>query len=143
MKLKYAIIAILFILLLGAGVGLKMFFKPHADISQLEPNFKVEGVDFINEFKKDENAATSKYSEKVIEIKGKLVAKNILPNGINLLILEDEMEGISCELDGNWAKDNQPLIQRLKTGDPVTVKGVCKGFLMEVKVSPAVVEVSE
>ena len=143
MKLKYAIVAILFILLVGAGVGLKMFFKPHADVNKMDPNFKVEGTNFINEFKKDENAATSKYSEKVIEIKGKLVAKNTLPNGINLLILEDEMEGISCELDGNWAKANQPLIEGLKIGDPVTVKGVCKGFLMEVKVSPAVVEVAE
>ena len=143
MKIKYIILSILFLILVGAGVGLKMFFKPHDDINKLDANFKVEGACFINEFKKDENAATLKYSEKVIEIKGKLVAKNTLPNGNNLLILEDEMEGISCELDADWSKANQSLIDGLKIGNPITVKGVCKGFLMEIKVNPAVIEVAE
>ena len=143
MKIKYIILSILFLILVGAGVGLKMFFKPHDDINKMDANFKVEGASFINEFKKDENVATAKYSEKVIEIKGKLVAKNTLPNGTNLLILEDEMEGISCELDANWSKANQQLIDGLKIGNPISLKGVCKGFLMEVKVSPAVVVVSE
>ena len=143
MKIKYIILSILFLILVGAGVGLKMFFKPHDDINKMDANFKVEGASFINEFKKDENVATAKYSEKVIEIKGKLVAKNTLPNGTNLLILEDEMEGISCELDAEWSKSNQPLIDGLKIGNPVNLKGVCKGFLMEVKVNPAVVVVTD
>ena len=143
MKFKYVILSILFLILVGAGVGLKMFFKPHDNINKMDASFKVEGADFINEFKKDENAATKKYSEKVIEINGKLVAKNTLPNGTILLILEDEMEGISSELDADWTKSNQPLIDGLKIGNPVTLKGVCKGFLMEVKVSPAIVVVTE
>jgi hypothetical protein len=67
------------------------------------------------------------------------VAKNKLPNGINLLVLEDEMQGISCQLDSAWSTANQTVIQSLETGKPVTVKGVCKGYLMEIKVSPAVV----
>ena len=143
MKIKYIILSILFLILVGAGVALKMFFKPHDDINKIDASFKVEGANFINEFKKDENAATKKYSEKVTEIKGKLVAKNTLPNGTILLVLEDEMEGISCELDTDWTKANQPLIDGLKIGNLVTIKGVCKGFLMEVKVSPAVLVVAE
>jgi len=116
-----------------------MFFKPHADINKLNAAFKVEADGFIDEFKKDENAATSKYSEKVVEISGKLVAKNKLPNGTDLLILEDEMEGVSCQLDSSWAKANQSVIQALVKNNPIIVKGICKGFLMEIKVSPAVV----
>jgi len=49
------------------------------------------------------------------------------------------MQGVSCQLDSVWAAANQSVIQSLETGNPVTVKGVCKGFLMEIKVSPAVV----
>ncbi|HEX7584352.1 MAG TPA: hypothetical protein VF373_06650 [Prolixibacteraceae bacterium] len=139
MKKKYIIIFVLFVSFLGAGIALKMFFKPHADVNKLEAKFKVEAAGLIGEFQKDENAATAKYSEKIIEVSGKLVAKNKLPNGTELLVLENEMEGISCQLDSSWTKANQPVIQGLEIGNPVTVKGVCKGFLMEIKVSPAVV----
>ncbi|MDP2337684.1 MAG: hypothetical protein Q8N05_14815 [Bacteroidota bacterium] len=139
MKIKYAIILVLVLIVVGAGIGLKMFFKPHADISKLDAEYKVEATAIMDEFQKDENAATLKYSEKPIEINGKLVAKNKLPNGTDLLVLENEMEGISCQLDSNWAAANPQVIQALETGSQVTVKGVCKGFLMEIKVSPAVV----
>jgi len=139
MKIKYAIIFILFVIVLGTGIGLKMFFKPHADINRLDAEFKLEASKLVDEFQKEENAATTKYSEKVLEISGKLVAKNKLPNGTDLLVLEDEMQGISCQLDSVWSSANQSVIQALETGNPVTVKGVCKGYLMEIKVSPAVV----
>ena len=139
MKTKYIIFSILFLILVGAGIGLKMFFKPHADINKLDAEFKVEATKLLDEFQKEENASTTKYSEKVLEINGKLVAKNKLPNGTDLLILEDEMAGISCQLDSSWSAANQSVIQALVTGNPVTVKGVCKGYLMEIKVSPAVV----
>lgn len=139
MKIKYIIISILFLIVLGIGIGLKMFFKPHADISKLKVEFKLDASSLIGEFEQDENAATAKYSEKILEISGKLVAKNKLPNGTDLLILEDEMQGISCQLDSSWSAANQPTIQALEPGNPVIVKGVCKGYLMEIKVSPAVV----
>jgi len=139
MKAKYIIGIILLAILAVAGIGLKMFFKPHAEISKLNIDFQVNAPDLMNEFQQDETAATTKYSEKVLEISGKLVAKNKLENGTNILVLEDEMQGISCQLDSTWAKSNQPAIQELQTGQPVKVKGICKGYLMEIKVSPAVI----
>jgi len=135
MKLKYAIL----LTIVTIVIGIAMFFKPHTNISKSKAEFQVEATGLIGEFEQDENAATAKYSEKVLEISGKLVAKNKLPNGTDLLVLEDEMQGISCQLDSVWGTANQSVIQALETGNPVTVKGVCKGYLMEIKVSPAVV----
>lgn len=139
MKIKYAIILVLAVIAIGAGIGLKMFFKPHANVNKLKAEFKMEASKLMDEFQKDEATATTKYSEKVLEINGNLVAKNKLPNGTNLLVLEDEMAGISCQLDSLWSASNQSVIEALQTGKPVSVKGVCKGYLMEIKVSPAVV----
>lgn len=139
MKIKYAFIAVLVLIVVGVVIGLKMFFKPHADISKSKAEFQVEATGLIEEFEQDEDAATAKYSEKVLEITGKLVSKNKLQNGTDLLILEDEMQGISCQLDSSWAANNQATIEALETGSTVTVKGICKGYLMEIKVSPAVV----
>src|SRR5512133_2415143 len=123
MKIKYAIILVLALIVIGAGIGLKMFFKPHADIIKLKAEFQVEATALIGEFEQDENAATAKYSEKVLEISGKLVVKNKLSNGTDLLVLEDEMQGISCQLDSSWAAANQSVIQSLEPGNPVVVKG--------------------
>jgi hypothetical protein len=139
MKIKYVILSILFLIVLGVGIGLKMFFKPHEDIRKMKAEYQVEATSLMDEFQKDENAATLKYSEKLIEINGKLVARSKLPNGTDLLILEDEMQGISCQLDSSWSAVNQGVIQSLETGNPVKVKGICKGYLMEIKVSPSIV----
>ena len=139
MKKKFIIILAIFVLFLGAGISLKMFFKPHADINKLKAEFKLEASGLISEFEKDENAATAKYSEKVLEINGELKSKTKMANGTDLLILEDEMQGISCQLDSSWASTNQPIIQSLEIGKSVTIKGICKGYLMEIKVSPAIV----
>lgn len=138
-KIKYAIIVVVILAALGAAIGLKMFFKPHADVSKMDADFKVEAVNLMAEFQHDETAATAKYSEKILEISGKLVAKSKLQNGTDILILENEMEGISCQLDSSWSTANQSVIQALEAGNPIKIKGVCKGYLMEIKISPAVV----
>jgi hypothetical protein len=139
MKIKYAIIVVIVLVAIGAVIGLKMFYKPHADINKMKPDYKVQAGALIQEFEKEEAAASAKYDEKVLEINGKLSSKNQLPNGITLLMLEDEMQGISCQLDSSWATANRSVIESLQPGSPVTVKGVCKGYLMEIKVSPAIV----
>lgn len=139
MKIKYAIIAVIVLAAIGTAIGLKMFYKPHADINKMKPDFKVQATELIQEFEKEESAASTKYDEKVLEITGKLSSKNQLPNGITLLMLEDEMQGVSCQLDSSWASANRTVIESLQPGEPVTIKGVCKGYLMEIKVSPAIV----
>jgi len=139
MKIKYAILIVLLLVVLGAGIGLTMFFKPHADVSEMDADFNVEAAALLGEFQQDETAATTKYSEKALEISGKLVAKSKLQNGTDVLILENEMEGISCQLDSSWSTANQSIIHALEPGNPIKIKGVCKGYLMEIKISPAIV----
>lgn len=139
MKIRYAIIVVIGLVVIGAAIGLKMFYKQHADINKMKPDFKVKANELIREFEKEESVASTKYDEKVLEINGKLSSKNQLPNGITLLMLEDEMQGISCQLDSSWASAHRSVIESLQPGTPVTVKGVCKGYLMEIKVSPAVI----
>lgn len=139
MKIRYLILVIIALVVIGGGIGLKMFYKPHADIIKMDTDFKVQASALIDEFEKEEEIASAKYSEKVLEINGKVSSKNQLPNGTVLLMLEDEIQGISCQLDSSWASANQSVIGSLEAGKPVTVKGVCKGYLMEIKVSPAII----
>lgn len=139
MKPRYLLFVILIGIVIAAAVGLSMYFKAHDDVNKMKADFKVEASSLIAEFEQQEEEATAKYSEKVLEISGNLASKNQLPNGTTLLLLEDEMQGISCQLDSSWVSANRSVIESLKEGSPIIVKGVCKGYLMEIKVSPAVV----
>ncbi|MGE5395110.1 MAG: OB-fold protein [Candidatus Saccharibacteria bacterium] len=139
MKIKYAIIVVIALVVIAVAIGLKMFYKPHDDINKMKPDFKVQASELIDEFEKQEDASSAKYDGKVLEINGKVSSKNQLPNGITVLMLEDEMQGISCQLDSGWVTGHRAVIESLEPGKSVTVKGVCKGYLMEIKVSPAVV----
>lgn len=139
MKTRYLLIVVLIAIVVAAAVGLNMYFKKHDDVNKLKADYHVQAKDLIAEFENQEDAATAKYSEKVLEINGKLASKNQLANGTTLLMLEDEMQGISCQLDSNWVSANRSVVESLQEGSPVTVKGVCKGYLMEIKVSPAVI----
>ncbi len=143
MKFKSIIFVISLLAILSIAIGLRLYFKPHADISKMDAVYKVEASALINQFNADENAAALKYVQKPIEITGNLVTKSKLPNGTDLLVLEDKMQGVSCELDRAWSDANRSLIESLQTGKSLTVKGICKGYLMEVKVSPAVVVINQ
>ena len=139
MKPRYLLFIVLIGIVIAAAVGLSMYFKAHDDVNKMKADFKVEASSLIAEFEQQEDEATAKYSEKVLEISGNLASKNQLSNGTTLLMLEDEMQGISCQLDSSWVTANRSVVESLKEGSPITVKGVCKGYLMEIKVSPAVV----
>lgn len=139
MKPRYLLIIVLIAIVVIAAVGLNMYFKKHDDVNKMKADFTVEAPALIQEFEQQEAQATTKYSEKVLEITGKLASKNQLSNGTTLLMLEDEMQGISCQLDSSWSKANRSVIESLEPGSTVKVKGICKGYLMEIKVSPAVV----
>jgi hypothetical protein len=118
---------------------LQQYYKPHASIVKLKTDFTVSAADILSEFQQDEATAAPKYNDKVVEISGTLVAKKKTDDGSALLILQDTMEGISCQLDPEWAKENASVLDGLAEGSPVHVKGVCKGYLMELKISPAMV----
>lgn len=143
MRLKSIIFVIFILAVISIAIGLKLYFKPHADISKMDAAYKMEALALINQFNADENAAISKYVQKPIEITGNLVTKSKLPNGVDLLVLEDKMQGVSCELDRAWSDANLSVIESLQPGKSLIVKGICKGYLMEVKVSPAVVVIKQ
>lgn len=143
MKFKNIIFVIFLLTILGIAIGLRMYFKPHANIGKMDAAYKMKASALIKQFITAENTATSKYVQKPIEITGNLVTKSKLPNGTDLLVLEDEMQGVSCELDRAWSNANRSVIESLQTGKTLTVKGVCEGYLMEVKISPAMVVITQ
>ena len=127
--MKYGLIIVIVGLVVGAGTVYYVFNKPHRNILGETPAYIMPAASLFGAFSEDENASLAKYGDQVIQVKGAIA--NISNEGYNVtLILDDEMEGVSCTLDSLSIAENQELINNLKNGDTVELKGKCDGYDM-------------
>jgi len=90
--------------------------------------FSMSTQDLLGEFLEDENKANENYVEKVIEVDG-IVKEVVFLNNRYTVILHGlgEYACLMCEMN----IDEAALLPNLTEGDSITLKGVCKGFLMD------------
>lgn len=116
-------------LVIGLSVMYYVFNKPHRDVAGEKPSFKIEANKLFTEYSNDEVAGNEKYGDKVIQVTGKIV--DIAKEGTEVsIVLNDEMEGVSCALNTETIQKNKDKINLLKVGDNITLKGKCDGFDM-------------
>ena len=140
MKPSYKISLILIVLavVVGAGAYWYVFLKPHRNMENKKPEFKLSSTQLLQDFTKDETAANARYSGKVIEVSGEVVAVQTGERGA-AIILEDELFGVSAYLDSSFVAANQQLTNKTTVGEPITIRGKCDGMLNDVVISRAII----
>lgn len=71
---KISLIFIVLAVVAGAGVYWYVFLKPRENMENTKPEFKLSSTQLFNDFTEDETAANAKYSGKVVEVHGEVVA---------------------------------------------------------------------
>ena len=118
-----------FLALAAIGVGFYMYNKPHENIKKAKADHTISAEDLFAEYEKSEDAANTKYLDKVIQIRGTVSGVKTDDNGIvNVTLNSGGMFGVICTLDEH-AKHKRT---DFKKGDKVTFKGKCTGMLMDV-----------
>ncbi len=116
---------------IGVVIALAIFYwafnKPHRDISSEKADFQIEAAALFSDFQMDEAAANAKYNDKVVEVSGTIFGVNPSDQGITM-ILEGEMEGVSCMMDSLYSAKNSQRILGLASGETIRVKGRCVGL---------------
>ncbi len=118
------------ILILGAAIfGYLQWTKPHQDIAAAKSEFTISANELLTAFQTGEAEADAKYNDKVVEVSG-AVREVTQTDGKTIVRLDagDSMDGVTCELDEKASHKRTEF----KTGDPVTFKCTCSGFLMDV-----------
>jgi DNA/RNA endonuclease YhcR with UshA esterase domain len=108
--------------------------RPHQSAADETVALFIAADSLYRQYQSDEHAADQKYMGKVIEVTGNI--SEIQHNGTSeiwILSAQPGGGGINCELFPGAKTDFHP-----KTGDPVTVKGRCTGFLMDVNLADCV-----
>jgi hypothetical protein len=123
------------IILIGIITGLYFYNLGHKDLQKASPDFVMSADDLLQAFEDNENEASLKYVNKVIEVTGTVLQLNRGENNSLNITLKtgNALSSLICTM----APDTDP--PSLSAGDQITIRGECSGFLMDVLLNNCVV----
>lgn len=127
--LKWGLILLILVLIVGGSVFLYMFFQPHRDVQSTKTDFQIEAKQIVDEYLADPQTANDKYLQeegdsKVIEVTGIIadISEDFNKQIVVLIKSPNEPAGVSCTFTFETNKN----AEKLKIGDTVTIKGVIR-----------------
>ena len=126
--IKVALFAVVFIAVAAVWFGLHEFNLKHPDTAKAKPDFVVTATTLQKEFEDNESAASSKYINKIIEVRGTIATVTPADSThINVsLKTGSDISSVICTF--TTSGDHSMF----RTGEEVTLRGECSGFLMDV-----------
>jgi hypothetical protein len=118
-------------IVIAAGVFTYYYInKPKTSLENKEADVIISPQKLLEDFTKDEQQANAKYLDKIIEVSGKVAAKNIDQNKKVSIMMDtgDPMSNVTCEL----SKDQAEKSSAFDEGSFIEVKGKCTGMLTDV-----------
>ncbi|MCK4990331.1 MAG: hypothetical protein KAS29_07585 [Bacteroidales bacterium] len=116
-------------LIIGGGIGLYMFNKPHRDVQSAQADYMLTSSQIVTEYLTDNEAANQKYlaadgDSKILEISGEVnkISENF--NGQKVVLLKggQDRAGVSAIFTAE-TNDN---LNEISLGQTITVKGVIR-----------------
>ena len=125
-KMKRLVVGLFIFLIIAVALVMYVFFKPHRSVDS-ENAITVNADSLLSAYTKDENLANTLYLDKALTVSGEIAEINQNQTGQTVIILKtgDPISGVVCTIKD---KPAQPL----ETGQKVTVKGFCSGYMTDV-----------
>ena len=123
-KIKIALI-ILLVMLVVIVIGVKTYNKPHVDVVKTEAKYKLDAQQLINSFITDEDKASKKYVNTIIQVSGEALE---ISHGTISIKYKNSASTILC----NFLPKEDEKLKTIKKGDKIKVKGICTGYLLDV-----------
>ncbi|MEO6190726.1 MAG: hypothetical protein ABIO44_10565 [Saprospiraceae bacterium] len=138
MNRKRILLSLTFLAVAAVFFGYYWYNKPMDKLGGLKSMYKLSAKELYQEFDSNEDLATKKYQEKVVEVSGKIDTTSTNETGGLTIILstEGEMGSISCEMDMNSKTIKTSFIR----GEQITLKGMCAGKLIDVVLNRCVIK---
>lgn len=129
------ILVLLFGALLLAGMyGVFLYNKPVQSLRNVEPFVEIGSNELLEAFEADEAAANDKFLDKVLLVNGVIDKIEESEGRVNIFLkTKNPLSSITCELE------QTDLLDKYKSGDPISVKGLCSGYLMDVVMIKSVI----
>ncbi|WP_299601558.1 hypothetical protein [uncultured Aquimarina sp.] len=114
---------------LSISVYYVIFGGEYINVIATEPELHLSSTSLVASFSTDEQSANDSYKNKILEVTGSIKEISYL-NNRSTLILEGNTKtsSIICDIQPN----HKMKLKKLREGDTITIKGVCKGYLKDV-----------
>jgi tRNA_anti-like len=125
--------SLLGLLAIGAAFAYFMYNQPHRSAAK-EKGLAVAAMQLCADYEANEEIADKKYIGKLLEVSGTIteLTANQKNNSV-VMLAGSNLSGVQCSLLTNESG--------LKSGDTVTIKGFCTGYLLpDVKLDRCVVK---
>jgi hypothetical protein len=124
------------LMLCVAAYAFYLYNKPHTSVAAVAPAFNITAPDLYASYAQDEAAANKKYMDKVVLVKGTVNDVSRTDSTLTILLESNNITGgVSCNILGKSA-----TAVAIKSGDPISIKGRCTGFLADVMLADCVIE---
>lgn len=126
-KNKIYLFTIIIITLITMVLSLKIKKSSHKNKIKNKSDFSFTSNELIKKFKNNQENAKNLYSDKIIEVSGKIKEISYLNNKTTIILKSENIDfGVICELN--------PLenIKKLEKNKTIRIKGICKGYLKDV-----------
>jgi tRNA_anti-like len=121
-RYKKWLIALGVLLLAGVLVIYYLFNLKYDDTATVKPDYTVNAIDFIKEFKQDMAAANKKYSEKIVVVNGTVSAIEMADTTANIKMI-DTTNGAYVIFA--FQQQHFSEAKAMKEGEQVSIKGSC------------------
>lgn len=120
-------------LLVGIAAIYYMFNMPGRNIANEKSAYALSAKQLMKSYADDETKANQSYLNKVLLVTGQVKTFRTLQNHSMVFNLEDELVGVSCQIDSVDAVKYSPILSTIQKGMIFTFKGRCTGSLMDVQ----------
>jgi hypothetical protein len=125
--MKRVIVIVLIAVVAGGVYGFYLFNKKPADTRDEKADFEITAVELMKEFTLNEEAATKKYVDKIIQVSG-TISEIDLATSTLILDTSDPLTAITC----SFYKEEANALSLKKNGDSVVIRGKCTGKLTDI-----------
>lgn len=115
---------------IACAIGVYYVFNTKGvDTRKAKTEISITTHELFENFNNEKEASFSQYIDKAFEIKGTLYKVTRKGEKYSLLLRGKQIDNrlVLCEMEVNQG----PIVESLKIGDEVKVKGILKGFLMD------------
>ncbi len=135
MKTVIKILAALVVILLIAY--LVVMNMPQATVKSKEVYTEISAAELFNSFSTDEKSAEKKYLGQVLQVSG--IIDEVYPDeeGAQIVMLKNESGELVAAVTLETSETKK--IANYNEGDPINLKALCSGMLMEVTLSKGVI----
>ncbi|MBN2805503.1 MAG: hypothetical protein JXR22_02510 [Prolixibacteraceae bacterium] len=125
------------LMVLGGVAGIYLYRKAPKDITKMKAEIHIDAHELLRAYELDEREAAENYTGKVIKVMGTVQTVQLSANNLNVVLSDAEsFFGVNC----SFVQSQQEKLASLTSGDTLTVKGLCKGYIDDVILTQCTLE---